>query len=129
VPDAGVAFTGNFLGTMGFPGMLLIGDPLGYRRSLLAMRATLEIGTVVPGHGLLGPFEPGTSGLLAYLEHLAEHVARAHEAGTPVEELYGSLAMRGLEIPAGLPEPMQRLMRSLHHLNILLSYRWFQGAR
>lgn len=87
VPDAQVAWTGNFLGTMGFPGMLLIGDPLTYLRSLQAMRGTLDVRTVVPGHGLLGPTEPGTSGLLAYVENLAETVGRGVEAGTPVDDL------------------------------------------
>jgi cyclase len=126
VPDCGVAWTGNFLGPVGFPGMLLIGDPVGYLRSAQAMRATLDVRTLVPGHGLLGPAEPGTSRFLAYLEHLAESVGSAVTAGTPVEDLYPTVAMRGIEPPPGAPAPYLDVMRSLHHLNILLSYRSMQ---
>jgi cyclase len=128
VPDARVAWTGNFLGPVGFPGMLLIGDPIGYLRSVQAMRATLDVGTLVPGHGFLGPAEPGTSGFVAYLEHLAESVTSAVLAGAPVEELYATIPARGIEPPPGAPTQFLDLMRSLHQLNILLTYRWVQDS-
>jgi cyclase len=128
VPDARVAWTGNFLGPVGFPGMLLIGDPIGYLRSVRAMRATLDVDILVPGHGFLGPAEPGTSGFLAYLEHLAESVTAAAVAGTPVEDLYATIPVRGIEPPQGAPAPLLDLVRSLHHLNILLTYRWVQAG-
>jgi cyclase len=128
VPDARVAWTGNFLGPAGFPGMLLIGDPIGYLRSVQAMRATLDVGTLVPGHGFLGPAEPGTSAFVAYLEHLAESVTSAVSAGTPVKELYAAIPARGIEPPPGAPAPFLDLMRSLHHLNVLLTYRWVRAT-
>ncbi|TQM04254.1 MBL fold metallo-hydrolase [Pseudonocardia kunmingensis] len=126
VPDARTAWTGNFLGPAGFPGMLLIGDPVGYLRSVLAMRATLDVATLVPGHGPLGPAEPGTSAFLAYLEVLADRVPAAVAAGTPVEALYDTVP--GVEPPPGLPPRYRAVVRSLHHLNILLTYRWAQAA-
>jgi cyclase len=128
VPDARVAWTGNFLGPAGFPGMLLIGDPIGYLRSVQAMRATLDVGTLVPGHGFLGPAEPGTGAFLTYLEHLAEAVTSAVSAGTPVDELYGAIPARGIEPPPGAPAPFLDLIHSLHRLNILLTYRWLRAT-
>lgn len=123
VPDAKVAWTGNFAGPAGFPGMLLIGDPVGYHRSVLAMRSTLDVETYVPGHGFLGAAEPGTSEFLRYLEHLAETVARGKAAGKPVEVLYDEIAMSGITRPAGAPAAYLDLIASLHRLNILLTYR------
>jgi cyclase len=128
VPDARVAWTGNFLGPAGFPGMLLIGDPIGYLRSVQTMRATLDVRTLVPGHGFLGPAEPGTGAFLTYLEHIAEAVTSAVTAGTPVAELYAAIPARGIEPPPGTPAPFAELVHSLHRLNILLTYRWLQRS-
>jgi hypothetical protein len=35
--------------------------------------------------------------------------------------------MRGIEPPPGVPKPYLALMDSLHHLNILLTYRWLDN--
>jgi cyclase len=52
VPDAKVAWTGNFLGRAGIPPMLVIGDPVTYLTSLRAMRDTLDVERLVPGRRL-----------------------------------------------------------------------------
>ncbi|MQA84325.1 MAG: MBL fold metallo-hydrolase [Streptosporangiales bacterium] len=128
VPDAKVAWTGNFIGPAGIPPMMLIGDPSSYTRSIRAMRATLDIDTFVPGHGFAGPAEPGTSGLLTYLEHVAASVSRRKEAGESVTAMYEEITMRGIEPPPGVPEGFMALLRSFHRLNILLTYRWMEGV-
>lgn len=126
LPDAKVAWTGNFIGPAGFPGMLLIGDPISYRHTVLAMRATLDIDTFVPGHGFIGPAQPGIDGFLTYLDHLGESVAAAKAAGQSADELYDKVPMRGIDPPPGAPKPYVELMNSLHKLNILLTYHWLE---
>ncbi|TWF81172.1 hypothetical protein FHX44_117115 [Pseudonocardia hierapolitana] len=92
------------------------------------MRAALDVATLVPGHGFLGPAEPRTSGFAAYLEHLAESVTSALCAGTPVDELCATIPARGIEPPPGAPAQFLDLVQSLHHLNVLLTYRWVQAT-
>ena len=46
-----MVWTGNFLGRAGIAPMLLIGDPVSYLTSLRALRATLDVERLVPGHG------------------------------------------------------------------------------
>lgn len=129
VPDAKVAWTGNFAGPSGgsVP-MCLVGDPTSYITSLRTMRATLDLDTIVPGHSFLGPAEPSVSVLIGYLENLAAVVTARHDAGDPVEALYDTLPVWGMEFPPSLPEPVVALLRSLHRLNILTTYRWLDGA-
>jgi len=129
VPDAKVAWTGNFAGVSGgsVP-MCLVGDPTSYITSLRTMRATLELDTLVPGHSILGPAEPSLTDLIGYLESLATEVTARHDAGDPVDTLYDTLPIWGMELPPGLPEPVRALLRSLHQLNILTTYRWLDGA-
>lgn len=129
VPDAKVAWTGNFAGPAGtIVPMCLIGDPSSYITSVRTMQATLDVDTLVPGHGLLGPAEPGLTVLISYLENLATAVAARHQAGEPVERLYDTLPIWDITFPPGLPEPVLTLLRSLHRLNILTTYRWLDGA-
>ncbi|MGW4474253.1 MBL fold metallo-hydrolase [Nonomuraea sp. NPDC004354] len=127
VPDAKIAWTGNFAGPAGgIVPMCLVGDPAAYVTSLRTMRATLEVDTLVPGHGFLGPAEPGIGVLIGYLEQLNAAVTRHHQAGRPIETLYDA-PLWGIDFLPGLPEAFTALMRSLHRLNILLTYRWLTG--
>lgn len=127
VPDARVAFAGNFAMPAGYTPMALIGDPVGYLRSLRAVRATLDVETVVPGHGRLGPAEPGLSVLISYLERLAAAVARGRADGRALDRLYEELPMWGIEPAADAPDGLVRLLRSNHRLNILTTWRWLDG--
>jgi cyclase len=129
VPDAKVAFTGNFAMPAGITPMMLIGNPLGYARTLRTMQALLDVDTLVPGHGYLGPAEPAVSALISYLEHLAGAVSRGLEAGVPLEVLYEELPIWSIETPATAPEQLRALVRSFHRLNILLAHRWLGGQR
>ncbi|WP_414941735.1 MBL fold metallo-hydrolase [Amycolatopsis sp. cmx-11-51] len=128
VPDAKVTWTGNFI-SPGMPPMMLIGDPVAYLRTVRAMRATLTTDTLVPGHAFIGEAEPSISILLGYLENLTTAVHRGREAGRPVEALYEELPMWGITTPAGAPEQIRAVLRSLHRLNILTTYRWMDGQR
>ncbi|WP_433337405.1 MBL fold metallo-hydrolase [Spirillospora sp. CA-294931] len=129
VPSARVAFTGNFVLPAGVTPMALIGDPVTYARSLRAMRALMDVETLVPGHGHLGSAEPGISAWISYLEHLAAEVNRGKEAGTPVEEMYETLPKWGIEPLPHAPESFRALVHSLHKLNILTTYRWLDAQR
>ncbi|WP_245225797.1 MBL fold metallo-hydrolase [Streptomyces smyrnaeus] len=128
VPATKVTFTGNFVLPAGVTPMMLRGDPVSYAHSLRTMRAVLDVETLVPGHGYLGPAEPGVSAWISYLEHLAAAVHRGKEAGVPVEVLCDELPMWGIQPAAGAPEHFQALVRSLHRLNVLLTYRWLGGV-
>ncbi|WP_028922208.1 MBL fold metallo-hydrolase [Pseudonocardia acaciae] len=127
VPDARVAWVGNFLRRAGMPPMLLAGDPIGYTRSIRAMKATLELDRFVPGHGPLSDAEPSVSWMLAYLEDLAAGVDQRLRQGVPLEDLYGAIPLRDpLRLPPETPgaDRFPALMQSLHELNILLAYRY-----
>ncbi|MFF5212672.1 MBL fold metallo-hydrolase [Streptosporangium sp. NPDC000396] len=131
VPDAKVAWTGNLLGPAGTTPMLLVGDPLAYGRTLRAMKASLALDTVIPGHGFRAEAEPAISWLVTYLERLAGAVSTRIEEGEPVERMLEEIPLRdALEIPPGFPGADQviALQRSLHRLNILLTHRWLQGV-
>ncbi|MEW2354283.1 MBL fold metallo-hydrolase [Spirillospora sp. NPDC029432] len=127
VPDAKIAFTGNFVLPYGVAPMALIGDPVGYARSLRTMRALLDVDTIVPGHGFLGPAEPGVSAWIHYLESMAAAVDRGRREGVPVEAMYDELPTWGIEPVPDAPEPYRALVRSLHRMNILITYRWLEG--
>lgn len=129
VPDAKVTWSGNLILPASVTPMMLIGDPIGYTRTLRTMAALLDMETVVPGHGALGPAEPGISVLISYLEHLSAAVRRGKESGMPLEAMYDELPMWGIRPPAAAPEEFRLLLRSLHRLNILLTYRWLDGVR
>ncbi|MFD1933152.1 MULTISPECIES: MBL fold metallo-hydrolase [Nonomuraea] len=132
VPDTRTAWGGNFLAPAGITPMLLIGDPLGYARTLRSVKATLDIDVIVPGHGMYGEADPGISWLLTYLERLASAVSAGSEAGKPVERMMEDIPLRdALELPPSAPgaDRIALLMRSLHRLNILLTYRWLHGTK
>ncbi|TQN31647.1 glyoxylase-like metal-dependent hydrolase (beta-lactamase superfamily II) [Haloactinospora alba] len=128
VPDAGVAWTGNLTPPAGMPPMMLIGDPPSYMRTLRELRTTLDIDTFVPGHGPQGPIDPVVNSMLVYMENMTAEVTRRRSAGETLEEMYGSIPMRGIEPVPSAPESYSKLLTSFHELNILLTHRWLEGA-
>jgi glyoxylase-like metal-dependent hydrolase (beta-lactamase superfamily II) len=128
VPDAKVAWAGNFLRHAGMPPMLLVGDPVGYTRSLRAMKATIELDRFVPGHGPLSEAEPSVSWMLAYLEEMVATVDQRRRQGVGLDEMLREHhALRNpLTLPPEIPgaERFPALMQSLHQLNVLLTYRY-----
>src|SRR5207244_522690 len=85
VPEARVAWTGNLILGEGTIPFLIEGGAGAYLETMAKFTHTLEVGTIVPGHGLL------TSGAilgryLPYLSELIESVRRAIRAGQNLEE-------------------------------------------
>jgi cyclase len=127
VPDARVAWTGNFLPRAGIAPMLLEGGPDPYIETLLAMQRTLDPGTlIVPGHGPIGEAGPAITWLIGYLRDISTSVRQALAAGldadttvatSPIPERYA------LSPQAPHAAGMADLMRHLHRLNVLATYR------
>jgi cyclase len=86
VPDARVAWTGNFLMSAGIPPMLLEGGPGPYIETLKAVQATLSIETIVPGHGPMGEGKAALENFIAYMQHLQDSVGAAIAADRSLEE-------------------------------------------
>jgi cyclase len=131
VPDAKVAWTGNFLPRAGIAPMLLEGGPAPYVETLRAMRRTLDVQTIVPGHGPLGEGGPAIDWLVGYLRDLEASVRGAMRGGrdaatvvanSPIPERYAP--------PPQAPRTgeLAPLMTSLHRLNVLATYRALEGG-
>lgn len=54
--------------------------------------------------------------------------SKRKEAGQPLATMYEEIPMQGIETAPGAPDSAVALGRSLHRLNILLTYRWLDGA-
>jgi glyoxylase-like metal-dependent hydrolase (beta-lactamase superfamily II) len=136
VPDAKVAWVGNFLRHEGIPPMVLAGDPVGYARSIKALKATIRVDQLVAGHGPLTNAEPGISWHLHYLEQVATSVSRLRDEGASVEKILDKVLLDDpLPLSAVVPdadaeedERFAKLVRSNHRLNVLLTYRWLEGT-
>ena len=143
VPDTQTAWTGNSLSHAGVAPMLLQGGPQPYLASLERMRAALpELGTIVPGHGPMGDGPAALHWLTGYLTRLDGEVATAHAArrslaetiaaGTDpwVEGLDPALAAALARYPvpaARAQQSMLGLVRNLHRLNIMATYRLYEA--
>lgn len=131
VPDAKVAWVGNFLRHSGIPPMLLAGDPVGYGRSVRALLQTIELEYIVPGHGPLADATTSANWMLAYLETIATSVDAGRTEGATLEELYERIPLRDELI---LPETVlgwerfPLLMRSQHRLNIQCAWHWLDAT-
>src|SRR6266568_2137290 len=85
VPDAKVAWTGNFLMSAGLPPMLLEGGPGPYLETLQTMQATLPVSTIVPGHGPMSDGKAALENFIAYMHSLQEQVGAAIASGWSLE--------------------------------------------
>lgn len=131
VPDAKVAWTGNFLPRAGVAPTLLEGGPDPYVETLLAMQRTLDPSTIiVPGHGPMGEAGPAIDWLVGYLHDLSASVRQALAEGldagstvaaSPIPERYS--------LPPQAPHAAELgdLVRHLHRLNVLATYRALQA--
>jgi cyclase len=144
LPDARVAWTGNYLSHAGIATMLLQGGPTPYLASLRRMREALpELRTIVPGHGPVGDGHAAIDWLVDYLEQLLHDVAEAHQAGRTVQQaqetcpspfadgldprVVGALAHYQLPQDSARQRLLE-LMRNLHRLNVLATYRALESA-
>lgn len=131
VPEAKVAWTGNFLMRAGICPVLLEGGPLPYLKTLQAVKETLEITTIVPGHGPVGEGPAALDALIGYLQELDQRVRADIRAGMSLEAILDSyLCPHNLVLPAQLPfaAALNPLNQQLHRLNVLAVYREIKGA-
>jgi cyclase len=145
LPDAQVAWTGNYLNHAGVAPMLLQGGPIPYLDSLRRMRAALPaLRTIVPGHGPVGDGRAAIDWLIGYLEQLLHDVREARRAGRTVQqtlETCPSPFAAGLDprlvsalASYQLPQDTARhrlleLMGNLHRLNVFATYRALECAQ
>lgn len=139
VPDARVAWTGNYLCHAGTAPMLLQGGPEPYLASLRRMAEALpELRTVVPGHGPAGDGHQAIRWLIDYLERLRDDVIALYSAGYSLDE---TLELCPSPYQLGLDQRLRTalaayrgpadtvaagfltLCRNLHRLNVLATYR------
>jgi cyclase len=144
LPDARVAWTGNYLSHAGIATMLLQGGPTPYLASLRRMREALpELRTIVPGHGPVGDGHAAIDWLVGYLEQLLHDVAEARQAGRTVQQAQETCpspfadgldprvvsALAHYQLPQdSARQRLLKLMRNLHRLNVLATYRALESA-
>lgn len=126
VPSAKVAWTGNFLPRAGIPPMLLNGGPGPYIESLQKMKNTLDVDTIVCGHGPIGEGESAIDSLIEYLESLQIAVREAIAAGRTLDE---TLETTPLPEHYGVPnvDEFNQTLQQMHRLNVLATYRTIES--
>lgn len=129
LPDAKVAWTGNLILSQGSIPILFQGGAPAYLETLARMRRTLDVTTMVPGHGqmasgaILGRY-------LRYLSDLVDSVRQSIRDGRGPEETVASNALGAEYLPASnadspLAEFAARFFTGVHRLNVLRTYEEF----
>lgn len=124
VPEARAAWTGNLLGNRRTAPMLLEGGPAAYIDTLARFKSTLDVKTVVPGHGPLADAR-ALDAWMAYLRELLEAVTGAPRLGLSALATVESVTLpRGHGFPRWHPAArINWLVHDLHLLNVLATYR------
>jgi len=132
VPEARVAWTGNLIVGEGNIPFLIEGGAGAYLETIAKFTHMLEVGTIVPGHGLL------TSGAilsryLAYLSELIESLRRAIRAGQSLDEAIVAtpLGEKYIQDAAGsnssLVAQFTAFRAGLHRWNVWRTYQGMKG--
>jgi len=132
VPEARVAWTGNLIAGEGLIPFLIEGGAGAYLETMAKFTHTLEVATIVPGHGLL------TSGTilgryLPYLSELIEAVRRAIRAGQSLEEAIAAtpLGQQYTQDTAGGDSPLLAqfvaFRAGVHRWNVWRTYQGMKG--
>ncbi len=129
VPGDRVAWTGNLVlgeGTVPIP-FLIEGGAIGYLETIARFAQTLEVETIIPGHGfptsgaMFGPY-------LRYLSELIDSVRKATWGGQSLEETLASLPLgEQYAPPASLPTSVGDLFASVHRWNVGQTYLDLSG--
>jgi cyclase len=130
VPDARIAWTGNFVSNERIIPMLLEIGPRSYAETLRRAQAALDVDTIVPGHGPLAT--PATFGhTIRYLEALERDVRAATAAGGTAADVVDALPLPNeFALPWWFPNrSLRRLMRQFQRLNVLFVYRELERER
>ena len=117
VPDAGVAWTGNFVLGKGIVPFLLIGDPAAYAASLGAFSEAVRPRIIVPGHGPPTDAE-GIRWNRAYLEWLQETATEARKKGWSADEAFTQAPLPERFLPASESPVDPGFVRGLHAFNL-----------
>jgi cyclase len=132
VPEARVAWTGNLIVGEGNIPFLIEGGAGAYLETMAKFTHTLEVTTIVPGHGLL------TSGAilgryLPYLSELIESMRKAIRAGQTLEEAIATtpLGEQYTRDTAGSNSPLAAQFAAfrvgVHRWNVWRTYQGMKG--
>jgi cyclase len=130
VPEKKIAWTGNFVGNEHLLPMLLEVGPVPYIETLARCKASLDIDTIIPGHGPLGK-PVALNRTIQYLWALLQDVTKAMDFGLSAEAAVEAVRLRPeFELPWWFPVPsLRRLMTNFQRLNVLFVYRELERQR
>jgi cyclase len=124
VPEAKAAWTGNLVLGGGMPPFLLEGHPEEFLVTLARFARTLDVRTIVPGHG---PISPGTAlaSNLDYLATLLQSVRESVDSGRSLEETVSGSPLDERFVPE-LGEAAPRVLpfyHGVHRQNVWKAYQ------
>ena len=133
VPEARVAWTGNLIVGEGNIPFLIEGGAGAYLETIAKFAHTLEVGTIIPGHGLQTSGQ-SLSRYLSYLSELIEAVRKAIRAGQSLEEALAAnpLGQKYTQDAAGPNSPLvaqfAAFRNGLHRWNVWRTYQGMKGV-
>jgi cyclase len=132
VPEARIAWAGNLIVGDGSIPFLIEGGAGAYLETMAKFTHTLEVGTIIPGHGLLtSGATPGR--YLAYLSELIESVRKAIRAGQNLDEAISTtpLGQQYTRDTAGSDSPLMAQFAAfragVHRWNVWRTYQGMKG--
>ncbi len=122
VPSARVAWTGNLVLGIPLP-PIFEGKTVDYLETISRFSRSLDVKTIVPGHGpivgreILGSY-------LAYLNDLIGRVDEAADSGLTLQQTLDTVTLSPGTLPAdsGLPEAAVQFVSGLHLMNVQQTY-------
>ena len=133
VPEARVAWTGNLIVGEGNIPFLIEGGAGAYLETIAKFTHTLDVGTIIPGHGLLTS-AASLSRYLSYLSELIESMRKAIRAGQSLEETLAAtpLGQKYLQDTVGSDSPLAAQFAAfragIHRWNMWRTYQGMKGA-
>jgi cyclase len=130
VPEARAAWTGNLVSNQRALTMLLEIPPGPYIDTLARFKQTLDVATIVPGHGPLA-HPQALDRLMAYLRWLLGEVRQAMDLGLSALATVETIRLPGqFRIPRWHPASSRLgpLVGDFHRLNVLATYRFLERA-
>lgn len=112
VPEARVAWTGNLVMGIGMP-LLIEGGAEGYLGTIQRFAASLDVETIVPGHG---PIVPG--GILGSFERYLSDLVAAVNGLAPLDTVLAAFPLPEASIPPDLDPDTRAFLEGLHAFNV-----------
>jgi cyclase len=125
VPEARVAWTGNLVIGTGAVPFLIEGGAEDYLDTIERFAATLDVESIVPGHG---PVLPGSilGGYREYLSDLIGTVPPMAREGRSLEATLAEASLNEEFLPPGADTQARQFITGLHRFNV---WRVFEEAR